>query len=309
MEAVGIGRAVPFSERILIDCNDGSCDRLIAEVSKAGTGNTDRKPCIVIVHGLTGCADSSYILRSAWHFLSLGYDVVRLNLRGAGPSRQTCGGFYHAGRAGDIAIALTGLHRHDPAMIRNGCILVGYSLGGSLVLNYLADLKSRETPVTAAATVSTPIDLARTSTIFRQPRNRIYQKWLLQRMKQEVLGGRLTPQEQSAIRKSRNVFEFDDGFVGPHFGFGDASTYYRECSAIRRLQEIDRPVLLVHAMDDPWVPVDPYLTLDWESLPFAKPALVGGGGHVGFHEAGHSVPWHDRYIGSWLESDIALNGE
>ncbi len=305
METARVGKREPDSERILLDPGDGSEDRLIVELSRSNTGRATDRPLIVVVHGLTGCAGSSYVVRTAGHFLSLGYNVVRVNLRGAGPSRQTCGGFYHAGRADDIDAMLTGLMRHDDSLFQMGCVLIGYSLGGSIVLNYLIGKAGRETPVIAAATVSTPIDLAKTSETFRQPRNRVYQKWLLDRMKQEVLGGHLTAIEQQAVRNARNVFDFDDAFVGPYFGFGDAPAYYRACSANNRLSGIDRPALLVHATNDPWVPVEPYLAADWTSAPCARPVIVSGGGHVGFHESGKLAPWHDRYIASWIQSDIA----
>lgn len=302
METAGRGRDEPDSERIFIDCDDGSGDRLIAEVSR---GEASGKPVVVIVHGLTGCAGSSYVLRTARYFLSLGYNTVRLNLRGAGPARETCGGFYHAGRSDDIARALAGLRAHDETLFRQGCVLIGYSLGGNMVLNAVADQGEATGPVVAAATVSTPIDLALTSDAFRRPRNRIYQNWLLKRMKQEVLGGRLTSTERSAVTTARNVFEFDDRFIGPHFGFGDAPTYYAQCSALRRLPEIAVPTLVVHAVDDPWVPVAPYLTTDWQSASSVTPVIVEGGGHVGFHETGHDIPWHDRKIATWLQTAVA----
>lgn len=309
METVGLGRTEPVSERVLIDCEDGSGDRLIAELSRTGDMTNPERPLIVIVHGLTGCAGSSYVLRTAEYFLSRGYNAVRLNLRGAGPARQTCGGFYHAGRSDDILRALNGLEAHDETLFRNGCVLIGYSLGGNMVLNAVADQAGGEGRIVAAATVSTPIDLAMTSEAFRKPRNGVYQKWLLGRMKQEVLGGRLTEDERAAIVASRNVLEFDDTFIGPHFGLGDAATYYEECSANRRLSDITVPTMVIHAVDDPWVPVKPYLTADWGNAPAVTPVIVQGGGHVGFHESGHDIPWHDRKIAEWLETAVAPVGE
>ena len=308
-ETVGHDRIAPVSERVLIDCNDGSGDRLIAELSRADAADVSNKPLIIIVHGLTGCAGSSYVLRTARYFLSLGYNAVRLNLRGAGPARQTCGGFYHAGRSGDILRALEGLEEFDAALFRNGCVLFGYSLGGNMVLNAVAGREGGNASIRAAATVSTPIDLAMTSETFRRPRNGVYQTWLLNRMKQEVLGGKLNEDERAAVAASRKVLEFDDTFIGPHFGFGDAATYYKECSANRRLSDIAVPTMVIHAVDDPWVPVEPYLTADWESAPAVTPVMVQGGGHVGFHESGHVVPWHDRKIAKWLETAVAPVGE
>src|SRR5204862_242566 len=72
----------------------GMLDR--PEVPMAG------RPLVVLIHGLTGCEDSVYILGAARHLLNLGYTVLRLNVRGAGPSRAYCGEHYHVGRTSDF---------------------------------------------------------------------------------------------------------------------------------------------------------------------------------------------------------------
>ena len=73
------------------------------------------------------------------HLVGQGWTVLRLNLRGSLPSRQTAAGHYHAGRTGhyhagrtgDLADALRGL----PAeFTRYGIVLLGQSLGGNLIL-------------------------------------------------------------------------------------------------------------------------------------------------------------------------------
>lgn len=309
METVGQGKSVPPSETVLIDCEDGTGDRLMAELSRPEVPAEAEKPLVIIIHGLTGCSGSSYVLRSAWHFLELGYTVVRLNLRGAGPSRSICSDFYHAGRFDDIERAVKGLEAHDASLFREGCVLIGYSLGGNITLNAVAEQGSQRGPVVAAAVVSTPIDLAMTSDTFRKPRNSVYQKWLLDRMKQEVLGGKLTAHERDAVTNARNVLEFDDLFIAPHFGFGNAASYYTSCSANRRLAEIRVPAIAIHAADDPWVPVEPYFSADWRRAASVEPVIVEGGGHVGFHESGYDVPWHDRKISDWLQTAVAPSRE
>ena len=66
----------------------------------------------MLIHGLTGCADSDYVLTSARQLLMSEYSVLRLNLRGSAPTRRLCRQFYHAGRSGDFGDALAAL---DPA--------------------------------------------------------------------------------------------------------------------------------------------------------------------------------------------------
>lgn len=57
---------------------------------------------------------------------------------------------------------------------------------------------------------------------------------------------------------------------------------------------ISVPTLLLHVMNDPWIPVRPYLELPQPASPHVKIVVARSGGHVGFHEHGHTETWHDR---------------
>ena len=137
-----------------------------------------RRPLIVLIHGLTGCQDSDYILNSARFWLDREHPVLRLNLRGAGPSRSHCTEQYHAGRSDDLRFVLAAL---DDAILAHGAIAIGYSLGGNLLLKYLGE-EGALAPFLAAASVSAPIDLAAAAQRFNRPRNWHYQRWLLAMM-------------------------------------------------------------------------------------------------------------------------------
>lgn len=85
-------------------------------------------PLIVLIHGLTGCEDSTYVRRAAQFHLLRGRKALRLNLRGAKPSRAMATGHYHAGPVQDIQDVLDGLGEDEA---RHGAFLVGFSLGGN----------------------------------------------------------------------------------------------------------------------------------------------------------------------------------
>ena len=283
--------------RLTFALDDGSGDTLVGTLNAPPAGGRAR-PLAVLIHGLTGCESSSYMLHSAAHLLSQGYGVLRLNLRGAGPSRALCQLRYHAGRTGDLVAVLS---RLDPDLTRGGIVLAGYSLGANMLLKFLAE-HGRNFPVRAAASVSAPIDLAATSRRMMAPRNRAYQAWLLARMKQDCTGPRMvpTPAERQALALARTVWAFDDRFVAPRNGYADADAYYAENSAQRFLPSIPVPTLIVHAADDPWIPLDAYRDQDWRSNPHLTLALTRAGGHVGFHGAGDNVAWHDRAIAGFF---------
>jgi hypothetical protein len=258
-------------------------------------------PLVVLVHGLSGCEDSIYLRTSARFWLSLGYPVLRLNLRGSQPSRPYCRGHYHGGRSEDLHDALRAFLARDGRAARHGLIAVGYSLGGNMLIKLLAE-NGRELPLRAAASVSAPIDLARTSERFHQPRNAVYQRWLLTLLKREATAppAELSARERRAIAEARTVREFDDRFIAPRFGFDGAAGYYRDCSGLRFLPGVELPLLALHADDDPWIPEEPYRQADALGNPNVRVRLTQGGGHVGFHAADHPQPWHDRAVHAFV---------
>jgi predicted alpha/beta-fold hydrolase len=295
------------SERLFFETDDGSGDRLQGVLHRNGDG-----PLVVLLHGLTGCEESFYVLETARFLLSQELSVLRLNLRGAGPSRQTCRGQYCAGSSDDLATVLGQLPRD---LVRRGLVLIGYSLGGNIVLKYLAE-KTRaektwaEKPVAVepvcAIAVSAPIDLASASRRMTAPRNRLYHEWLLKRMADEAAAGAaaLTDTEQSAIAGARSVYALDDVFVAPRNGFADADDYYRKCSAGGMLADIATPALLIHARNDPWIPADVFENLPLAGLAKISLALADSGGHVGFHGRAGRTPWHNQCAYTYLSSFV-----
>ncbi|HVJ34767.1 MAG TPA: alpha/beta fold hydrolase [Terriglobia bacterium] len=271
---------------IAFDTADGTGDRLLAELHQPAEASRPL-PLVILVHGLTGSMDSSYIRVSAMHLLRAGYPVLRLNLRGAGPSRGLTRGFYHAGRSDDLHQVIGQL---DGRLAGNGIALVGFSLGGNVVLKYLAE-RGQLAPIMAAVSISAPIDLAATQREIGRRRNRRYHDFLLKEMKVE----RPCP---SGIDR---IVDFDDQVVAPANGFADAADYYRQSSAKPLLPAIRRPTLLIHAANDPWIPGHIYRDIDPASNRRLRLLLPRSGGHVGFHGIGLDRPWHDLAIARFLE--------
>lgn len=292
---------LPGGERLLLPMPDG--DRLAARLDRPA-GRPMAGPLIVLLHGLAGSEMSGSVVVSMRHLVGQGWMVLRLNLRGSLPSRQTAAGHYHAGRTGDLADALRGL----PAeFTRYGIVLLGQSLGGNLILKFMGE-GGHGLPVLAAVAVSTPIDLAATCARMMIRRNFIYERYMLDAMKREALapGAAVSAAERAAIAAAKNVFEFDDRFIAPRFGYRDAQDYYESNAAKHFLAGIARPTLVMHALDDPWIPASCYTAIDWSRLPMIEAVLTPGGGHLGFHGRGSRVPWHDRVTAWWLARRFRL---
>ena len=286
--------AEPSAVRLDLPLSDGSGDRLSARYFPATTPR-DGAPLVVLVHGLGGTEDSAYISVTTAHVLSLGASVVQLNLRGAGPSRPLCKSQYHAGRSEDFRDALAGL---PEALTRDGVVAIGFSLGGNMLLKYAAEYGE----LRGAVSVSAPIDLAAASRRFLDARNRIYHLHLLNGMKAEALaeGALVSDEERALIPTLSTILEFDEKIVAPRNGFSGADDYYARNQARQFLEAIELPTLVIHAMDDPWIPASAYTTYSWSKNPNLVPLLPPSGGHVGFHARGSRIPWHDRCIEAFL---------
>ncbi len=291
---VGVPAELLGGERLLLEVSGG--DLLAAR--RDGPPSPVARPLAVLVHGCAGSEASRSVVLTMHHLVARGWTVLRLNLRGSGPSRPIAAGHYHAGRTEDLALALRGLPAH---LTRNGIVLLGQSLGGNLVLKFMGE-GGHGLPVLAAVTVSTPIDLSGTCAKMLAPRNYFYERSMLYAMKREALApaADLSTAERAAIAGARNVYEFDDRFIAPLFGYRDAEDYYETNAAKHFLAGISRPTLIVHALDDPWIPEACYRAIDWPRLPMIEAVLTPGGGHLGFHGRGSRVPWHDRVTAWWL---------
>jgi uncharacterized protein len=276
--------------------SDGSGDRLTGTLETPVTPATG--PLILLIHGLTGCEDSAYVRNSARFHLARGRSVLRLNLRGAGTSRRVARRHYHAGSAPDLQRVLDALGSEDT---RQGVFAIGYSLGGNILLNLLSRLP-RHHQLVGAATVSAPIEPLEACKRIMAPRNIVYQAILLNRMKRDVLTApsELTERERELVRGATSVFEFDDTFVAPRNGFDGALDYYERTAGARTLEAITVPTLMLHACNDPWIPVSTYRALRHRLLGSIDIVLARGGGHVGFHQRGFTDTWHDRTIDHFL---------
>jgi len=289
------------SERLFFPMADGTGDVLegVLETPAApGAG----LPLAVVIHGLTGCEDSKYVRRSSAVLVGAGYRVLRLNLRGAGPTLGKCREAYHSGRTADLKAVLEQLLEQRVA---ERFVLMGFSLGGNLVLKGLAEFGDR-LPIVAGISISAPIDLAVTARNFDAGRNKIYQHWMLERMRKEAFArpGNLSEDEAAGIRAARTVIAFDDALTAPHNGYRDAAHYYAENSANRFMADIPVPTLVIHGLNDPWIPGRLYRDVDWSANPNLVPLLPTRGGHVGFHEVGGGS-WVNRCTLIFLDQVLA----
>ena len=286
------GIAAEGGRRIEIPLGDGSGDRLAARFHPG----REALPAVILVPGLTGCEASRYVLQSAAAWVARGAPVVRLNLRGSPPGRALARGHYHMDRVQDLADACLAISGLDPAIQRAGIVIVGFSLGGAIALR-LAQAPSLPGLVKAVIAVSAPLDLVATAARMVRTRNRLYERWLLARLKRETEPLWRAAPLRAAVQGARHIRDFDDALTAREAGFRDAADYYVSCSPLRGMDTLRIPTLLVHADDDPWVPPP-----EAAGNPQLRVVVTRGGGHVGFHGAGSRMPWHVHAAAHFVEA-------
>jgi uncharacterized protein len=251
---------------------------------------------MVMVHGLEGSAQAVYIRSLSAAVLAAGFAAHRFNLRTCGGTEQHCRTLYHAGLTSDLLSVLGQLRGEG----RGPAILVGFSLGGNVVLKLAGELgEAAPTLIRAVCGVSSPLDLAACAQRMTLPSNRIYQRRFIKRMKARLRAtGRYAPQE---FRDLRTVMEIDDRITAPSFGFGNAANYYRTQSARLYLDRLRVPTLLIQAKDDPMVPFADFESEQVRENPRIRMVAPEHGGHLGFLARGAQRFWVDVAILAWLE--------
>ncbi|MGB6690851.1 MAG: alpha/beta fold hydrolase [Terracidiphilus sp.] len=258
---------------------------------------------IVIVHGLEGSSFSPYVRGNSARAWKAGCNVVRMNMRSCGAGEHLSPTIYHAGRSEDVAIVLAELARTH--LIRSFA-LVGYSMGGNLVLKLAGELGSAPPPyLKAVVGVSPLMDLVASSAALHEAQNRLYESRflgdLLRRFRHMV---ELYPDLYSAdgINKIRTMRQFDEQVVARYGGFAGADDYYRSVASSNRVQDITVPTLILQALDDPFIRMTPETRGKLLANRRVRLVETRHGGHCAFlsPEPGDAGFWAERTLLDFL---------
>lgn len=252
---------------------------------------TEYSPLLIVLHGLESSAKSTYARQLLHAAAGEGWRAAVLHFRDCGDYRNRLPRRYHAGETSDLRYFLHKLRTDGHA---GPLLAAGYSLGGNVLLKYLGE-SAADTPLLAAAAVSVPLNLHTSSEALSRGFSRFYQNYLLRRMKKSVARkfDRFTAAFDWDRAMNAGTFaEFDDAVTAPLHGFANKDDYYDRCSSAGFLGSIERPTLIINALDDPFM--TPEIIPDESSLSeYVTLEVSAGGGHVGFIEGG--TPWQPLY--------------
>ncbi|MFZ5442641.1 MAG: YheT family hydrolase [Myxococcota bacterium] len=254
-------------------------------------------PTLVLLHGLEGSSESGYMRLMLHHAQQRGWSAIALNARSCSgePNRQAAS--YSSGDYRDLSWLVRELEGRVFA--------VGFSLGASVLLNFLARDRAAER-LSAAAAVSTPFRLE-LGARFLDSGDFIARRYLahfLPSMKAKALAkakqhpGTL---DAEAIAATTRLRDFDHLVTARLFGFESAEHYYAHCSAAGLLERISTPTLLLSSKDDALAP--PALPDGVERNSALEVHLTERGGHVGWVAGTAWRPrfWAEERVFRWLD--------
>jgi len=259
------------------------------------------KPIALLLHGLEGSRESTYILGLTHMLNDIGWNVAVMEFRSCGGEINLAKRLYHSGETTDAAWVVDQLVERFPG---KSIYMVGYSLGGNVTAKWLGE-NGDDIPaaVKAAAVISAPYNLVECQDFMD---NSFACKMYIWRFIKTLTPKAIEKNKQypgcldlDAVMKAKTWKGFDDAATAPLHGFKDAHDYYTSVQCGQFVSGIRRPTLLLSAADDPFNPSTGFPVKECEKSPWLHPQLTKFGGHVGFVRKGDT-----GLIGFWSEEQI-----
>jgi len=259
---------------------------------------------IIIVHGLEGSSESQYMLGITEKALAAGMNVIRYNQRNCGGTDALAPVLYHSGLSQDVAAVAQEIIARDGV---SRLALVGFSMGGNIVLKLAGEWGSEAPPQFRAVAACCPaIDLAVSADTLHHASNRIYETYFLWALRRRMLHkARLFPNhfDTSRLRGIRSLREFDDRITAFYCGFTGVDDYYDRASAAHVIERIAVPALILYAANDPFIRITAETRQKISSNPNISFVETADGGHCAFIGVpGASFARSDD--GYWAEDEI-----
>lgn len=257
---------------------------------------------VVMVHGLCGSHRSPYLVRLVKRLEPLGIRSVRYNMRCCGSGKGLAKNIYHSGRSEDLFECLRILKKESPD---SPIILIGFSLGGNIVLKLVGELNTIGSQfLKGVIAVSPPADLYSSVQMLGDPSNAIYERYFYKLLRAEVyyLHKKFKDKPRVVLPKNLKLYEFDQIYTAPICGFKDVMDYYNKCSASHVIEDIDIPCRILLSKDDPIILST---SLDHYHLPSnVELYKTKHGGHMGYlsdPRGDKGFYWLDSLVESWIQ--------
>ena len=238
----------------------------------------------ILLHGLEGNAQRTYMKGQARILNENGWDVAAVNFRGCSGETNLSYQSYNAGKTDDLEAVVNFILKKDKY---SEIGLIGFSLGGNLLLKYLGERETFPKEIKKAVAISTPLSLKGSLESLNAFSNWVYRNsFLINLRKKYKTKMKDFPEKMTAsdYKKIKSLLEFDNLYTAPAHGFKDAFDYYEKNSSLQFLPNIKIPVYILNAENDSFLSSECYptgLALKMKNLHLEIPKW---GGHVGFHQ-------------------------
>lgn len=270
----------------------------------APAGDPAVTPRLLLLHGLEGGLHSHYVRGLFLEAIARGWGMDLLLFRTCGPTPNRLPRSYHSGETTDPRFVIERLAAESAAPLG----VVGVSLGGNVLCKLLGEAgDALPDVVRGAVAMSVPFDLARASRWIGRGFGAVYERAFLQSLIPKALAKIARHPELAPLRtvaEARTLWAFDDHFTAPLHGFADAADYYARASSLPFLDGVRRPLLLLSAVDDPFLPPEVLADVHHRTRAHAHVhrEFPERGGHVGFVSG--RAPWRPQYYGEWRAAEF-----
>jgi uncharacterized protein len=267
--------------------------------------NASEKPTVLLVHGLEGSTRSQYMLGNSARAWAAGCNIIRMNMRNCGGTEDLSPTLYHSGLSADVAAVMRTLAAEKGL---RAFALIGYSMGGNLVLKLAGELGT-EAPqyLKAVIGVSPVMDLGVSADALHNVSNRVYEwKFLIGLRRRFRRKAELFPAIYSTegLERIASLRQFDDQITAHYSGFRGADDYYDRASSSHGAPQIAVPALILHALDDPFIRMLPSTRAALLGNPHARLIETAHGGHCAFlaPAVGYDGYWAEKMLLDFLLS-------
>ncbi|MCF6307471.1 MAG: alpha/beta fold hydrolase [Flavobacteriaceae bacterium] len=239
---------------------------------------------VILLHGLEGNAQRTYIKGMGRALKNNGRDTVAMNFRGCSGEDNLLYQSYHSGKTDDLIEVISHILEKDNYQ---EITIVGFSLGGNLLLKYLGEQTSLPKQIKKGVAISVPSNLKGSIETLMSPSNWMYSEIFLSNLKKKYkrkMKQHPDKMNMSDFAKIKTLKDFDDIYTSKAHGFKDAYDYYEKNSSNQFIPNIKIPVLILNAKNDSFLNEDcyPYQTAENSKNIYLETPLYGG--HVGFHQ-------------------------
>jgi predicted alpha/beta-fold hydrolase len=261
----------------------------------------------ILSHGLEGHSDKYYMRGMARQFIQKGWDTLSWNCRSCSEELNIMPKLYHHGATKDLEEVVDFVSAKGYTQI----LLIGFSLGGSLVVKYLGENSKRiPSSIVGGIAFSIPCQLGSCAKKLSEPGNKIYLNRFLKKLKNKIKAKSIQFPEifdLEGIDAITSFYEFDTKYSAPINGFNSAEDFYAYASAGNYIEGIRVPVLLVNSLNDPMFPEDCYPFEAAGPHHYFYLETPQRGGHLGYWWPGMKQSWAELRAYQFVQEVIGIN--